>query len=219
MAIHTLDNVACTLEGILRCDGSGVPVCASSYESSEYYSSEEVSSEYFSSFEESSAYYSSFAGEVSSLADSSEEFGSSAEEVSSEIAFSSAEAESSAYTSELPSGSEGPGPEESSFAENSGVRGLPCVELGTECPTVGCTGCCGVQIREIGTTGCPTAPFTKREIILHYYTEQEIEDMCDGNGPYCDFAPLAATACDEISGIAILYFDVCCGCEGSSAGG
>jgi hypothetical protein len=204
---HALENVRCTLAGPgsygqLRCDSSGVIVCPVPSSSAQLSSLEsEVSSEELSSeiFITSSATGSSV---ESRLEKSSEEPQGSGE-------FISSSEEQSSYISEESS-------EVASAFSSEGFSAYPC-ESSNECESLGCPGCCSVHITEVkigsGTSFCPPAPFTDREIILWFYTLDELAAFCRGHGQYCDFIALPATTCDPISKIAILDFVVCCGCD------
>jgi hypothetical protein len=239
MAQHAIANVRCTLAtptsyGQLRCDSSGIPVCpipssSGSSSGSSFVSSleeisseeaigspsssiisEEVSSEFSSEIEISSEEASSPTFEISSLEAPSFEEESSSEEVSSEKV----------------SGGPGPQPPAPSESSTEGISSegissegslLPCVSS-NECDLVDCDDCCAVQIRDIrfDVESCPSS-LEDRDIILWFYSPQELAALCKGHGEYCDFVALTETACDEVSGVAILYFDVCCGCSKSSS--
>lgn len=207
MPVHALDNVRCTLAGPssygqLRCDSSGVIVCpVPSSSSSELSSLEsEISREELSS---EIAITSSVAG--SSVEPPFEK--SSAEQISSE--FVSSSEEQSSYSTEESS-------EITSAFSSEGFSAYPC-ESSNECESLGCPGCCAVHISDVrigsGASFCPPAPFTDREIILWFYTLDELAAFCRGHGQYCDFIANPLTACDPVSKIAILDFTVCCGCD------
>jgi hypothetical protein len=216
MAVHTIENVRCvpgTPYGEWRCDISS----SSSSSSSEYFSSAEISSQEISSETISSEGAISSEVEISSLEASSIEEASSQEIISSPFEISS-------VVPEQPSSEPGPQPPEGSSApyESSGELSseeslLPCVPSG-RCEEVSCFECCAVQIREILTDvySCPPSG-DDRDIILWFYTPEEIARLCHGHGEYCDFVAYTETACDEVSHIAILYFDVCCGCSKPSS--
>jgi hypothetical protein len=211
MAGHVIENARCVPGvpyGEWRCD---LPSSSSEF-SSEYFSSAEISSEEISSEFVSSEGSPGPAPEISSLEASSAEEAPS-EEISSPVEISS-------VVPEQPS-SAGPGPQPPQPPESSGLSSdeslLPCVPSG-RCEEVSCFEGCSVQIRQVLTDvySCPPSS-DDRAIILWFYTPEEIAQFCQGHGAYCDFVAYTETACDEISHVAILYFDVCCGCPKPSS--